>query len=814
MIFDYNYDGPVYFDAGFVGVGKIVTLQTAADGTHVGRFSRFAAGAAAPLSLLEAFEAERHRWFLWIPVLIGGGIGLYFSLPVEPSLRSALLALVAAIVLAALCRNGSLRFALSRALLAVAIGFTVAKIRSDQVATPVIERPTRSVDVRGHVELVEPLATRGQRLTLRATSISGFEPTRIPRRVRIRVLNPLAGLKPGDAIAVKARLSPPGEPVLPGGYDFGRRAWFLGIGAVGYAFDQPRLDPTAAPPPDVLQAAAAIERVRLAIGAAVTSALPGQSGAIANALLTGDRGGIDRETDKAFRDSGLYHVLSISGLHMTVMAGTLFFAVRYLLAAIPGLAVRVPVKIWAAVIAALGALGYLLISGGAFATLRSYVMISIIFLAIIVERPALALRNVALAALAMLLIWPESLLDPGFQMSFAAVTALIAAGEAWRAREERLGRDRAGPRGALSRVMLFLVAIAASTLIAGAAVAPLAAYHFHTSQQYSIIGNVLALPLCDLVVMPALLATLVMMPFGLEAYPLALAGWGIDAMSAVAGYVGRLPGAVAAIPSISLSGLLAMAGGGLWLMLWTGRWRLFGLLAIVVGLAIAPMRTQPDIIVGRDGTLVAARVDGRRLAVVRIPTDAAARSKLGDIGQSAKAAGDPASDHRQPTSAASNRPAGGTFELARWLEADGDSRPAASLIPGAGFRCDGVGCRAIVNGRSVAIVWHRAGMADDCQRADIVILTGAKPKSCTKPELVIDAKARRAGGVHAITVAKAGAIKVETVAASRGVRPWSGVAPTQSATRPRSATTGELDIDAGDIDTEPMDPSESPGNSD
>ena len=754
---------------GLWGVDKIVSLQTAADGTDVGRFSRIAAGAAAPLSLIEAFEAERHRWFLWIPVLIGGGIGLYFSLPVEPSLRSALLALVAAIVLAALCRNGSLRFALSRALLAVAIGFTVAKIRTDQVATPVIERPTRSVDIHGHVELVEPLATRGQRLTLRATSISGFEPTRIPRRVRIRVLNPLAGLKPGDAIAVKARLSPPGEPVLPGGYDFGRRAWFLGIGAVGYAFDQPRLDPTAAPPPAVLQAAAAIERVRLAIGAAVTSALPGQSGAIANALLTGDRGGIDRETDKAFRDSGLYHVLSISGLHMTVMAGTLFIAVRYLLAAIPGLAVRVPVKIWAAVIAALGALGYLLISGGAFATLRSYVMISIIFLAIIVERPALALRNVALAALAMLLMWPESLLDPGFQMSFAAVTALIAAGEAWRAREERLGRDRAGPqgdyRGTLSRVMLFLVAIAASTLIAGAAVAPLAAYHFHTSQQYSIIGNVLALPLCDLIVMPALLATLVVMPFGLEAYPLALAGWGIDAMSAVASYVGRLPGAVAAIPSISLSGLLVMAGGGLWLMLWTGRWRLFGVLAIVVGLAIAPMRTQPDIIVGRDGTLVAARVDGRRLAVVRIPSDAGAQSKLGGIGQVTKAAGDPAGDHRQPTSTISNRPAGGTFELTRWLEADGDSRPAASLIPGAGFRCDGVGCRAIVNGRSVAIVWHRAGMADDCQRADIVILTGAKPKPCLKPALVIDAKARRAGGVHAITVATDGAIQVETVAA-------------------------------------------------
>ncbi|MBX9926706.1 MAG: ComEC family competence protein [Hyphomicrobiaceae bacterium] len=712
------------------------------------------AAQAEPLAgLADLLERERHRWFLWIPILVGVGIGAYFALPFEPSLALAGGLLLAAIAVAWLVRDGTIGYAATRAILAVVIGFAVATIRTDWVAAPIIERSIQRADIRGYVELVEPLAARGQRLTIRVSAIAGIEDSRLPRRIRVRIMNPQPGIGPGDAITVRARLSPPGEPVLPGGYDFARRAWYLGIGGVGFSFDPPKLDPTAAPPPMTLRMAATIERVRLAIGAAVTAALPGQTGAIANALLTGDRGGITPEVEKAYRDSGLTHVLSISGLHMTVMAGTLFVAVRTLLAAIPGLAIRFPIKIWAAAVATLGAFGYLLISGGAFATLRSYVMITIIFLAMIAERPALSMRNVALAALALLIVWPESLLDPGFQMSFAAVTALLAAFEGWQRKEERLGRATAGPSGPFARAAIFVGGIMGSTLIAGFAVAPLAAYHFHTSQQYSIIGNVLALPICDLLVMPALLATLVLIPVGLEAYPLMVAGWGIDAMTAIARYVGGLPGAVAAIPSISLYGLLAMAGGGLWLMLWTGRWRVAGLVPIAAGIILAPIEARPDILVSRDGSIVVARVDGRYLSVA--PPNATKPSKRGTSGGAQRDVA------RRPV-----------FELTRWLEADGDGRSVVEAIAGRGFNCDTVGCAAVIRGKRIAILRHKSGAADDCRTADILITDGERPRGCDRPAVIIDAKALRSGGVHAVAVGSAGHITVETVAASRGDRPW------------------------------------------
>ena len=223
-----------------------------------------------------------------------------------------------------------------------------------------------------------------------------------------------SALKPGDAVRVKATLSPPPGPALPGDYDFARAAWFQGLGGrrlcQGGRRGSSRM---RRQPPLALRVSAAIARVRQAIGRRVVAALPGETGAIANALITGERGGITETTNQAFRDSGLFHILSISGLHMVIMAGAVFLSIRLLLAAIPSIALRYPIKKWAAAGAMLGALGYLLISGAAFATVRSYIMISIMFLAVLLDRPALALRNVALAALLILLLWPESLFDAG-----------------------------------------------------------------------------------------------------------------------------------------------------------------------------------------------------------------------------------------------------------------------------------------------------------------------------------------------------------------------------------------------------------------
>ena len=522
-------------------------------------------------------EAEQERWFLWLPVLFGGGIALYFALPVEPLILVAPMPAVAALALylagprAGL--GGRLGGLVTAALLAVALGVAAAKLRTEAVRAPVFQgqpfqgqpqgrKPdkARPLDVYGQVELVEPRAAgKGQRLTIRVTALEKHEAGAWPLRVRIVTRAETAGLKPGDVVRVKATLNPPPGPTLPGDYDFARAAWFKGLGAVGYAGAAAAIDPHAPAPTLAQRAGAAIARVRQAIGQRILAALPGETGAIANALITGERGGISEETNQAFRNSGLFHILSISGLHMVIMAGAVFLSIRATLAAIPAVALRYPIKKWAATGAMLGAFGYLLISGAEFATVRSYIMISIMFLAVLLDRPAIALRNVALAALAILVLWPESLLDAGFQMSFAAVVALVATYEALRMRA--VERDGPARRGWLATGAAFLGGILTTTLIASLAVAPFGIYHFHNTQAFAMLANLLAIPLCNFVVMPAALAVLLAMPFGLEAVPLWVMGLGIDGMVWCAHVVSALPGAVGRVPAIPTSAFALHRGG-------------------------------------------------------------------------------------------------------------------------------------------------------------------------------------------------------------------------------------------------------------
>jgi len=683
--------------------------------------------------LLGTLESEQDRWFLWLPVLFGAGIALYFALPVEPSLIAAAAALTVTLTLRLVWQHGAMSVLLSGAAAAAALGFTTAKLRSDWVAAPVLTAQIGPLEVRGWVELVEPRPAGGPRLTLVVAGMERRPVREQPARVRIRVPEAGSDLKPGDAVSVRAILSPPAGPALPGGYDFARSAWFQGLGAVGFALAPPVIDANAADAPPAIQARAAIERVRQAIGARVTAALPGETGAIANALITGQRGGISEATNQAFRDSGLLHILSISGLHMAIMAGAVFLSVRFMLALIPILALRFPIKKWAAATATLGALGYLLISGASFPTVRSWIMISIMFLAVMLERPALALRNVALAALAILAIFPESLMDVSFQMSFAAVVALVSAYEIVRDRAQEGGGER---RSAWLAVLLFFGGIVLSTLVASLAVAPFAAYHFHKSQQYAVLANLIAIPICNVMVMPAALATLFAMPLGLEGGPLRVMGWGIEGMVWCAQTVAALPGAVAAIPAIPTAAFALMLCGGLWLALWRARWRLMGLCLIALGLAVAPLRTAPDVLIGRDGALVAVR------------------SGTGGL------------------SAIAGR--GGSFELARWLEHDGDGRSPEAVAEAKAFRCDGSGCAAEVRGRIVAVVRHATALRDDCAKAAVVILALPAVRPCDGGPLMIAQEQLRAEGTHAISLTMP-AIEIETVAAGRGQRPWTAV---------------------------------------
>jgi competence protein ComEC len=700
--------------------------------------SALAAADRLRAALLGQLEAEQERWFLWLPVLFGCGIAVYFALPSEPSILAATMPAVAALVLRLAGPRTGLSGLLTGALIAVTLGMAAAKLRTEAVRAPVLPGQARPVEVRGYLELVEPRPGGGQRLTIAVTAVGKLAARARPVRVRVVTRFASASLKPGDAVRLKAMLNPPPGPSLPGDYDFARTAWFRRLGAVGYAYAAAEIDADAPAPSLGLRLAAAIGRVRQAIGQRILAALPRETGAIANALITGERGGISEATNQAFRASGLFHILSISGLHMVIVAGAVFLSIRLMLAAVPPIALSYPIKKWAAAGAMVGTFGYLLISGAEFATVRSYIMISIMFLAVLLDRPAIALRNVALAALAILVVWPESLLDPGFQMSFAAVVALVSTYE-W-----LHGRAAADPgsarRGWIARTLAFFGEILTTTLVASLAVAPFGIYHFHNTQLYAMVANLMAIPLCNLAVMPAALAALLAMPLGLEAVPLWAMGLGIDGMVWCAHIVAALPGAVGRVPAIPTLAFALIVAGGLWGALWGTRWRAAGMVPIALGVMLAPTGVRPDVLIGRGASLVAVRAPDGRL------------------------------------SALAGR--GSTFELTRWLEHDGDGRPIAEAAKAAAFRCDSQGCIAEVNGMRLAVAKSGAALRDDCALSEILVLPFPKPRQCRPSALAIDIDAINVGGAHALTIER-GKVHTATVADSRGQRPW--------ATAPRDA---------------------------
>ena len=676
---------------------------------------------------------ERPQFVNWLPVLFGFGIWLYFAVPNEPTYAATALAVVTGIIVFNSTYGGSTARLAASILVIIGLGFATAKIRTGLIASPVLDRTLRAVEVTGVLERREPHIKRGERLTLRLTSLQDVEPGRLPHRVRIRVMSPAGDIRPGDLLKLTATLSPPSVPALPGGFDFARAAYFQRIGAVGYALKAPeKLPPSPASEPSLgQQLGSIVEDVRQVIGRRIAAALPGETGGMATALITGERGGISQETTDAYRDSGLVHIISISGLHMVIMAGAVFALLRFVLAAIPALALTQPIKKWAAFGGAVAALLYYAISGGSPATLRAAIMMVVFFIAIMLGRPAIAMRNVALAAFLMLALFPESLLDVGFQMSFAAVAALVAAYEAVRGRMERTG---VAP-GPVKRGALLIGGILFSTLIAGLAVTPLSIYHFHATQHYAPLANIVAVPVCNLVVMPAALATLVALPFGLEAAPLWIMGLGIEAMAYVAHPVAALPGAVSHIPAIPGAAFALALAGGLWLVLWQRQWRLAGIPLIVAAVTLSPVTSRPDILIGREGTLVAVRDSQGRLAA-----------------------------HAQ-------RPS--TFELTRWLERDGDSRDPKDVRKSKLFNCDVLGCTALFADDTIAVSSHPGSVTDDCARAKILIVAGDAPTTCDGPALIYDRQTLKRTGTVAITRHADGTYSTRSVADARGQRPWS-----------------------------------------
>lgn len=676
---------------------------------------------------------ERSRWVLWLPVGLGAGIGVYFALTVEPPAWSG--GLAAAVFLgAALALRRQPRFSIP--LLAfgvIASGFALAQMRGAAVASPALRAPLGPVTVIGRTAVVEPLPS-ALRLTLEDAEVAGLAADRTPHRIRLRLSGRQPHILPGDWVQVRAMLRPPPPPSAPGAFDFQRRAYFQRLGAVGFAFGQARLV-TAEGGGASGSFRNRVEAVRHDLGNRIQRALPGETGAVARALMTGERGAIPPPMLAALRDSGLAHLLAISGLHIGLVAGFLFVGIRGLLALVPPLALRYPVKKWAAVAALLGAFAYAVIAGATVPTQRAFLMIGLVLVAVLLDRRGISMRTVAWAATVILVFRPESLLGASFQLSFAAVTALIASYEALRARRRP---DPQGPWGLARRVGLYLGGVASTTVIAGMATGPFAIYHFNRLAAYGLAANLGAVPLTALWIMPWAVIAFLLMPFGFERLALVPMAWGIEAVLAIAGAVASWPGAVSLLPAMPTFGFLAIVAGGLWLCLWQRRWRLGGLAGLALGFATLALVRPPDILVDGQGRLLALRAPDGSLAVSSLRV--------------------------------------GRFDRETWLRRSGQEA-AATAWPASGLgldgrlSCDPLACIYRSNDRMIALVRRAEALPEDCRRADIVVSVVPVRRACPSADVVIDRFDLWRNGGHAIWL-KDGAVRVQSVHGRRGDRPW------------------------------------------
>ncbi|WP_415489721.1 ComEC/Rec2 family competence protein [Acetobacter sp.] len=556
---------------------------------------------------------ERHRLPLWIPVGLVGGVLTYFQFHTEPApwgaLLLALISLLAMIV--GWQRLGSRL--IGTASFCLALGFLAAWGETHR-ASPMPELPRRAVVLNGRVQAVDILPARedaagGRRLTLASVQFeswldAGMAPLSRTLRIKLRDDDPLP-IGPGDRVRLRALLVAPPFPVMPGGRDLQREAWFKGEAGTGRA-----LGPVAA----LDQGhngwfSTSIETLREDIAARIARVLPGTDGAIATTLLVGVSSAIPSADREAFAASGLAHLLAVAGLHLGIVLGLIVTATRYGLAAVEWTALRWPCKEIAAVCGLLGGAVYVVMTGMHLPALRSLMMAGLVVLALITGRNAASMRGLAVAAVVLLLTGPSVLLDVPFQMSFAAVMALIAGYEVLRQPLLKLHGEGQWWR----RFMVHVASLALTSLLAGLATLPVSMAHFGEIQPFFVVANLIAVPMTALWVMPAGLLAVFLMPLHLDGPVLWGMGQGVHGIVWLARSVAHWPEARMAVPMTPGWGLALFLFGLCWLCLWSRRWRLLGVLPMVIGFASPFCHAMPDMVITPDGGVVAVRADNHLL---------------------------------------------------------------------------------------------------------------------------------------------------------------------------------------------------------
>nr|WP_245968321.1 ComEC/Rec2 family competence protein [Hephaestia caeni] len=656
--------------------------------------------------------------------MLGGGITAWLVLPDSGRWIAALLLLGAlALFGVAVGRGGRAGRALTIVAVTAAIGLALIWWRAERVAAPVLAHPTVAA-FEARVEAVAPLPARGLvRVRLAPLGNVGMPPH---VRANIAEKDVPAGLAPGAVIRLRGWFMPPPEAAVPGAYDFARLAWFDRLGATGRAFAPVTLVSPGTSPGSALRAR---------LSAHIQGEVAGGPGAIAAALATGDRGAIGDSDAEAMRRAGLAHLLSISGLHVTAVVGATMLIVLKLLALSPALALRLRLPLIAAGAGAIAAVGYTWLTGAEVPTIRSCVAALLVLLAIAIGREALTLRLVAAGALIVLVALPESLAGPSFQLSFAAVTAIIALHEHPKVRSWFSARGD----GAARRLGRELLSLLLTGLVVEIALAPIALYHFHRSGVYGALANIVAIPLTTFVVMPAEALALVLDAAGLGAPFWWVVDHALRLLLWLAHVVADAPGASAALPAMPDDAFGLMVAGGLWIALWRTRWRRLGAVPLAIGAAWALATPAPDLLVTGDG---------EHLAIATPKGLALLRERAGDYTRMTLA------------------------------ENSGVTEEPLALADLAEARCSRDLCLADhrAGGRTWRIMATRSDNFVDydeliraCTNADIVVSARGLPRACRPRWLRLDRQTlARTGGV-AISLASG---RIVTVRRPGAEQPW------------------------------------------
>ncbi|MFY9206130.1 MAG: ComEC/Rec2 family competence protein [Yoonia sp.] len=677
-----------------------------------------------------ALLAQRGHLFCWVPVCLGIGIGGYYQLPAEPDALIFIAMLVPIGLLYAASRVVRISFApLLVAICLIGAGAGIAKFRTDHVAGPVLGFRYYGA-IEGRVVNIDRSGSDAVRLTLDQVKLERMSSEKTPARVRVSLHgeDETANFNPADIIMTTGHLSPPSGPAEPGGFDFQRHAWFLKIGGVGYTRNPVVRLEAARPSGFKLW----VFSQRIALADAVRKQIDGEAGAFAAAIMTGDRSAMSQKTIGNLRATNLAHLLAISGLHMGLLTGFVFAVIRFGLALIPWIALRIPTKKIAAIFSLLIGAAYLALSGGSVATERAYIMVAVMLVAVLLDRRALTLRAVAMAATIVLIIQPEALVGPGFQMSFAATTALVLVfGQMRRFNTQRLPK---WARAVLSVVL--------SSAVAGFATAPFAAAHFNMFAHYGLIANLLSVPLMGLVVMPAAVLAVCFAPIGGWGAGLWLMEKGLLWILYVADRVANIEGGLGHVIAPHAAVLPVLTLGLLWLSLWQGRARFAGLVVAIFAGVLWMQSTRPAVLIADSGGLI------------------------GVMGENGRAL---------------SRAKGSGFVAGIWLENDGN--PVAQDIAAArgGYDVSGREARVVLGAWKILQVSGKTALSAlaGCGGADVLIAT--VEDQIDRPCQVFDIIALRNTGSLALEVLENGDLKITTASDVAGNRPWNAgkdLAPT------------------------------------